>query len=803
MKKIKSYLFCISVIFTVVLLSTAQSATAVTINIITSSGKEQVFTEIGKYAKKMVEVEGDKVKVNITNAENYTLDTAFLYLCKDRNPIDCIKSNPIEFSNKVDTILKLSEIATNGKAGLLSIVKTNQSWLSDWDFIENGVLQQPTQPEIDVYSSFNINDTKNFIEALGMLPLGFIDRIDFKGKQVYQTTGEVSRRGFTGSENITLKNPKSGFELQREDGYIFALPFDQKIYSPLTFYNVPQVCGNAKCDIGENYQNCWLDCQCPTGQVPSRKGCVPSSSVRLIIDEIDPKPVDCLVSGLQIDPKGNTSCQPLVFDVDYHLENAPVNFSVFPASQFFEITTTPGQNATPYIPFCLPKNFAQLGLTPSDLGGRAVYKNVSEFECSIAAPNIYGIKSETDARSMLMGLYMNVLTQNGTELLEVSNVTTIPLDVAGLDLSELEDLRTKLEKNKHKMDVLNDIFLTLGWISFVINALWVGGLVCSAIALPFVWTGIGAKVAKSCYNFAKSWFPKGIVLGLLFYLIGVTINICAGLPVTAPIANIPAAPKYLSSDTAKKIGIDIEYEGAAAEIVSSSASKKASKDITAILFGGVSGGAIAALVTKILDGGETAIALAALLGTAGGAIGAANWCGKTAKLEDKLKQKIEHAGEQKTQQLQSLVTNLVWVNGNKTGKTSTVCGEENVRGFYNFHNLNCTSLWFSFNGKNRPTCNFNTGSWTSGNDTIFGDSCNPENTNNYQWIIQNSSGENLGVRNYNTTEIHKLFEKPAASMFKPATSGSLLNIFVSCDSQTLGEKIEDGFKLVNYSEACS
>src|SRR3989338_7206195 len=229
MEKIKYYLFCISVITIVFLVADIPIASAANINLITAGQRETLKLELSKFVKKAIDIHSGNVKINISNAENYSLESALLYLCKDKNPLDCLNSPPIEYKNKVDTILKLDQIENNSKAGLLSIVKVNQSWLSFWDYIENGIIQNTDLDEVDVYSSVNINDTKGFIETYGMIPFSFLDKVDFKGKKIYQATG-VASRSIARSDNITLTNKKIVATIEKDAGYIFAFPFDGKTF---------------------------------------------------------------------------------------------------------------------------------------------------------------------------------------------------------------------------------------------------------------------------------------------------------------------------------------------------------------------------------------------------------------------------------------------------------------------------------------------------------------------------------------------------------------------------------------------
>src|SRR3989344_7040723 len=282
MKNLTYYLLCISVFATVFILINATTATAVNINIITKNSTETVKLDLNQFLKrKLTTIENGKLKVDIGSLEQSQIKSALLYLCKNKNLTDCLKSLPIQYTSKVDTIFSQKDIEINGKSGLVSILKTNETWLADWAEIDNSVLQNSDMDEISVYSSVNLNDTKKFIQNYGMIPVSFIDNVDFGGKQIYQIVGSVQKKGL--KETISISEPKFLADFVKQEGYIFAFPTDQKIYTPITFYNVPRVCGDSVCSIGENYQTCWYDCACPQGQIPGRTGCTKKTDTRLII----------------------------------------------------------------------------------------------------------------------------------------------------------------------------------------------------------------------------------------------------------------------------------------------------------------------------------------------------------------------------------------------------------------------------------------------------------------------------------------------------------------------------------------
>lgn len=844
MKKIKYKLLCLAVFISIFLLVNSNTAQAVNINIITTDKREQIQLILNDYLnRKNIGVEAGNIKVDIGSSDLSPIQSALLFLCKDKNPIDCIKSLPIKYTNKVDTILKLADLESNGKAGLLRLIKTNSSWLADWNSIENGAVQNTELDEIDVYSSVNISDIKKFIQIYGMLPLGFIDKVDFKGKKIYQATGMVSKKGST--ENISIEEVKLVSEIEKKNDYIFAFPTDQqKIYSPVTFYNVPDICGDGKCSLSENHQTCWHDCACPAGQVPARQGCINQTGVKLIIDDIKPDEPYCLAPNLTI-KKGfeNSSCQifsPL--DVNLHIENAPVNYSISPDSFFYEINSKniPNTSTTTNKMFCIPKNFELSASTSRNL------YNASEYQCLISPPKLYGAHQKVNSKSLLLGMYMNVQSKNGTQTLELTNTTSFAFKFIGEDFPDLEGLKAKVKKSQKNIDSIKDITRTIGLIidfmKYILDAL----LACFSVVTILVLVGLTLIALGLALRAGLSWFfgigeafanplidigrellsnakslapncPPAFIISLIQYVIALEViklglitiptALCTGEAVSFPALGffIPSLPKYAGGYTPEEIEIisadRIRQTGLSREVLQQFG-----------FFGivnmyslmGLSIGlafSFAAPGWSILIGFAVGNAVGLIVGGLMLALGL--MCIDSHEAEDALKGGVYEAEAKKEAAIQKTVTNLVWLKGNVTGKSRTVCGNEDVKGFYYLEGFGCTDdLWFSFNGKSRPTCDFNRGKWVNENDKIFGDSCDPSNTTAYKWIVQNKSGENIGVRKYNATGIHKLFEIKADNLFTRAVNGSDLNIHIKCDGRLFGKNIESEFKLANYTEVC-
>lgn len=842
MEKIKYKLLCIVVFATIFLLVNANIASAVNLNLITGNKTEQIRLDLNDFLKRgLTTVEAGNVKVDIGSSEKSPIQAALLYLCKDRNPIDCLKSLPIQYTNKVDTTLKQSDLEANGVVHLLGLIKTTNNWLADWTDIQNGAVQNTDPGEIDIYSSINSSEVKDFIQNYGMVPLSFVDKVDFKGKKIYQATGVEKRKGSSSGE-IAITNITLSAELQRDQGYIFAFPTDQKTYSPLTFYNVPKICGDGQCSVGENYQTCWHDCPCPEGQVPGRGGCISRTAVKLIIDDIQ-ESVYCVVPELLVGRSApNASCQPSPFEVKLRIENTPVKYSVQPNSFYFAMKR--GQDDSKPLPekfSCIPTKFARSGLTEEDTKGKQPLFTGSdtEYQCFVKPPKAYNLTVGTNSRSLLFGMYMSVPSQNGTEVLEITNSTSIKLNVLGVDAVELQDVKEKLKAQKHTTDTLSEITTTLQLISNVFKVVLAAMALIGTLGLTFVVVGLvlvligmllaalfcvgcglvgigtnfinaGKDMITQAVQISVKFLPYALIIELISWgLIGLPMAYCKGGAVQAPFFNLPALPKYLGG-----------FPGAGIELISAKKTSRAhlgreersALGVTSVvgsfaLMGVAIGLIIAAGFTyeKLIAAG-----LGALIGAAVGLvvgvllIAMLDMCGDYRAVEDQLQQRVAESDKKVEKAFSEVFSNLIWVTGNKTGKTGTICGDEKVEGLYVLDGFGCTDdLGFSFNGKTRPKCNFNSGTWVDRKDSNFlGSSCSLTNTTDYEWILQNQTGENLGFRKYNSTGLHTIFNTTASKIFSTGVTDKEISITVICEGKAFGRKIQSEFALANYTEVC-
>lgn len=843
MEKFKYSLFCAAVVAMAFMLANTSTASAVNINLITQNKTEKIKLDINQFLnRKLTTVEGENAKVDIGSSENSPIQAGLLYLCKDRNPIDCIKSLPIQYTSKADASLKLQDIQNNGIANLLSLIKTDKNWLADWTRIENSNVQATEDIEIDAYSPTNTTDAKEFMQKYGMLPLSFIDKVDFRGKKIYQTTGITKRKGSI--ENITLTNGKLVDGLEKEDGYIFAFPAEgDKIYSPITFYNIPKNCGDSVCSVGENHETCWYDCACPEGTAPSRFGCINKTGIKMIIDK-KPDSLSCIVDGLKIDKKNlNTTCKAQPFNIKFHIENQPVKFSISPDSFYFEFNqrrddSKPGT----FKMSCLPPVIAQYRITKENLANTTAFTD-SEYECFIAPPKMHDLAGtdfgDIDARSMLFGMYMNVPTKNGTQVIEISNTTNLDFKILGQDTSELEGLTKKAKEQEKIVKVLDDLTATVNTIfsfpkylaalygacyvsgkaliiagselivvgkglqllGYILTETVIGYILFAGIGQIYVSTGTsiliaGEKLVDKCYLEFQNYAGATAVGEILAFLLGISVALCTGNAVPAPFFNA-VLPQYagggwpgitaVTSEQNRKIGLTKEFRqgllvlGGALYVI-------------AILVIGLLVGGIPGLILALIP---AAYAITVL-------IQAFMLCIDQSYLPDLLKQKIDTIESKKQAALREAFSNVIWIKGDKSGKSHTVCGEENVTGFYTMEGFGCSDdLGFSFNSRERPQCNFNKSAWANGFDKkILGETCRFENTTGYTWLTEKKGGELLGVRKYNSTGAHILFNTTAPNLFETGEEGESLSINVKCESKLSRTNIQSSFQLVNYTKNC-
>ncbi len=415
---------------------TTTSVSAVTLNLISPAGREVVVFDKQLSFNNDVSLLQDKVLVNISEKDGKPIMNSMIYLCKDRNPSSCVGSvKPIKHSGSMDSTFLRSDVSDSGGGYLLFFVEVETGykqsvWVSDLVFVDKGV-SYPSSYEADVDLNTNLNDTKDALFKTGTLPMGFINSMQFKGKDIYQLVGEPVSAGFRGEKYLNFTYNKLEKSVQRIKGFSFVFPAGQGIFSPVSIYNLEESCGDAFCGLGESYNTCWRDCKCPSGQFPGSKGCT-SDSIPITVDSIGTGSLKC-ISAMSDD---ECSMLPSTVELKIHIENPPVDYRLNSQYFYFGSHFISGQD------LCVPDE----PHVRKDLGGgRFVYINSAKnYTCSV--PSI--ILKKSDVGDITHSIYFSLSydTQNGTEVKEASGQATLNVD--DIWPSNLLTLQEKLDEAK-------------------------------------------------------------------------------------------------------------------------------------------------------------------------------------------------------------------------------------------------------------------------------------------------------------------------------------------------------------------
>lgn len=490
-------------------------ANAVEINLITGSSSEKLTHNSGQFFKKQVRVEGGKLHLTVNQMHSYRINRILLYLCKTLGPSDCIKTQPIEYKNHVDTIFSLADIERNGVANLLTIVSVNKSWLAGWDSIRNGVVEDTELDSFDLGLKSDLDDARRILLKHGMVPLNFIDYADFGDKLLNQIKmNTLPSEFYWQDEEVNFSGLDLSPEIRDFKGYLFAFPKGQKVYNPLTFFNLDQECGDAVCNIGEDYRSCWLDCPCPEGQAPTRSGCAPKSEVTLAIDKIDPDPVLCVIEeGFCVvrGPLGNT------IQVDLHLNNTPTNYT-YHNQNFYTF-----ENQTyPFIT-CMPMGYPETKFVKSskmfEPAAAVTIFNVSKYFCFLSLPPLERAGEFTERKSLSIHMPISYDTKSGTETAEIVGLTPVTIKGYHID-ANVDTLQEKRDRWEGRMEDVEKVLKVVQAIFGVLGAAAIVSLVCCT-ALGWV-PGLGAGC---CWVSSKIGFELSII-GVVMALLSLSISYC-------------------------------------------------------------------------------------------------------------------------------------------------------------------------------------------------------------------------------------------------------------------------------------
>lgn len=433
----------------VVFLFNLATASAVNINLIKDGDTERIIYDTKKFFNRSITEINDTINVKILPVNNGSISNIQLYLCRDRNPIECLDQDPIEYRKFVNSDFLKTDFYKNGKGNMLAFLETGRTWLADW---------YPSQDyNLDLDLNANINDTKEMIEE-GIIPYSFVKDFRFFGN-VYQLTGIPIENRRTKKKYINFTHKELVSQVKDIKGYSFVFP-DSGV--PLTIYNQEEKCGNAVCELGENYDICWQDCRCPPGQAPTSNGCAPASNISLKIVNKSTDVIDCF--------PGNDRCSVVDknFKVYLEMENAPQKYRLH--KQFMYV----GDKRSLDI-ICKPTDSKP---KPEIVDGsfRRVY-NSSKFECN---PIFYIDIDEVGRKSLSIHFWISFDTQNGTETLDISGQTDIEI------VNKIRDLQELLLESKKKIEEFKD------------DTKWIRELMTAFGKLRNIYTGIAAGTCACC-----------------------------------------------------------------------------------------------------------------------------------------------------------------------------------------------------------------------------------------------------------------------------------------------------------------
>ena len=447
----------------VVFLLNVSLASALNMNLIKNGQTETVRYD--KIFNRTVTETNSTVKVEINPIQNKTITNILLYLCGDKDVLECIDSNatkPIKYRTSVDSEFLKSDVYKNGKSNILSFLEIDGSWLADF--------YPSADHTVDVRLKANINDTKKSLEK-GLLPLGFTESIDLK-TSFYQIVGVPVKEDKLGKKALNFTSKELTSTVKDKEGYSFLFPAGLE---PLTVYNVEEKCGNAKCELGESYDICWQDCRCPVGQVPTSKGCV-TKDIKLVVDNQTSDTIKCI--------PGEERCRALDpdFKISLHMESGPQEYRL--NRQFMYVGDKRDLNILCTSTDSKPR---------IDVVGNSVKLtyNGTKFECKPA----FDIPlKEVGKKSLSINFLISYETQNGTETEEVAGQTELTIENAFAGIDELnrvvqkaQDKAKDFEKDTKEIRAAAEVLKTFEYIFGATAVVW-----CACCGLTWGACGCGA-----------------------------------------------------------------------------------------------------------------------------------------------------------------------------------------------------------------------------------------------------------------------------------------------------------------------
>lgn len=262
-----------------------------------------------------------KVLLSVSSASMAkSISKILVFKCKNNNPIDCIKADPLEFESYVDTELSWNDISERTGAGmypqtanLLMLVKLDgegQSWVGFWDTVERtnyNVFSTKSSEigtiDVEAKALELITPIKNFITKNQMLPMTWLNSISISASSLYGVGGNDKEMD---SKELQGVRPPSTTITSVSKDYFFIFPQTASINHPLTVNRNPTyTCGNNMCEssLGETQTNCCYDCGCPEdddycnvrdNDQPSTGTCSKTGDIALEVLSVPPVQVaDC------------------------------------------------------------------------------------------------------------------------------------------------------------------------------------------------------------------------------------------------------------------------------------------------------------------------------------------------------------------------------------------------------------------------------------------------------------------------------------------------------------------------------
>lgn len=279
-----------------------------------------------------------KVLLSVSSASlAKSISRILVYKCKTDNPIDCIKSEPLEFEAYVDTELSWNDISEKTGPGMypqsanvLMLVKLDgdsTAWTAFWDTIERTNYNVFTTKsseigtvDVELESLELLGPVKSFIMDNQMLPFTWLKSVTFSAKSLFGIGGNEDELDTNELQGV---RPPSTAVTSISKDFFMMFPETANINHPVVLNRNPTyTCGNniPELHLGETQVNCCYDNGCPKGSYcdlsdegrPETGTCRSESSIALEIPSVPSVQVeDCT--------------QQVQFDISARVLNAPAS----------------------------------------------------------------------------------------------------------------------------------------------------------------------------------------------------------------------------------------------------------------------------------------------------------------------------------------------------------------------------------------------------------------------------------------------------------------------------------------------